>query len=126
MSPETEMAVIVFGAVLVTIMHNKGLGMFANMMPGVASAPTATPPLARPVVPPPAPTQPSVPAPQNIPSVPVMRRPKSGEETKTDVPKIDAKMENAHAKETKEPATKTVSLHHKPAKKRNDEPVLNL
>ena len=118
MSPETEMAVIVFGAVLVTIMHNKGLGMFANMMPGVASTPSATPPLARPVVPPPPAPSHSASAtqPQNIPTVPVMRRPKTAEEPKAE-PKPEIKPE---------PATKTVSLHHKPAKKRPDEPVLNL
>lgn len=114
MSPESEMAVIVFGAVLITIMHNKGLGMFANMMPGVgASAPAATPPLARPVVPPPVP----VAAPQNIPTVPVMRRPRTAD------PEPSPKPEIKH-----EPATKSVTLNHnhKPAKKRNDEPVLNL
>ena len=70
MSPESELAFIVFGSVLVTILHNKGLGMFAGMMPsfdgGSKEAPSATPPLARPVVPTPT---------THSPAVPVMRRP---------------------------------------------------
>ena len=99
MTPESELALIVFGSVLVTIMHNKGLGSFASMLPTMGgssdSKPAqATPPLARPVVPPVAPSVPSAPsavpttvpmtfnpmpnvpnASANMPAIPVMKRP---------------------------------------------------
>jgi hypothetical protein len=111
MEPETELAMIVFGSVLITIMQNKGLGMFANMIPSMGEK---TPPMARPVVEKPAEPKPaaSPPAssptasnPANVPAIPVMRRP------------------------TAEP--KTVQLGASPpapkvAKKRNDDPILQL
>lgn len=119
MEPETELAMIVFGSVLITIMQNKGLGMFANMIPSMGEK---TPPMARPVVEKPAEPKPASPAssppasspsttsaanPANVPAIPVMRRP------------------------TAEPKTVQLGSQGPPqgpkvAKKRNDDPVLQL
>lgn len=112
MEPETELAMIVFGSVLVTIMQNKGLGMFANMLPTMGGS-EKTPPMARPVVEKPSETRESkspvtspsagASAPQNVPAIPVMRRP------------------------TAEPKTVQMDTSKpKVAKKRNDEPPLQL
>ncbi len=128
LSPETELAIIVFGSVLVTIMHNNGFGFVANMFSGgLGSAPAPTvPPMARPTTQPAA--RPSSPPPPttsvpSAPAVPVMKRPAKP----IPMGSVGAEQIPDTASIASEPRQKTVTLEPKKvARKRTEAPPLEL